>query len=101
MASIESETGFRRRGLGIGQAAKTGRCLSGVILASVELTVRSSSNGASDVLVFLTEAEAEEVANALRSRIDGEEGFRGPGYHLHLEEASGSELTIGVLDEPQ
>jgi hypothetical protein len=38
---------------------------------------------------------------ALRSRIKGEEGFRGPGYHLHLEEANGSELTIGVLDEPE
>ena len=49
--------------------------------------------------VFLTEAEAEEVASALRSRIKREEGFRGPGYHLHLEEANGSELTIGVLDE--
>ena len=72
-----------------------------VILASVKLTVRSSSDEISDVWVFLTEAEAEEVASALRSRIKGEEGFRGPGYHLHLEEANGSELTIGVLDEPE
>ena len=51
--------------------------------------------------MFLTEAEAEGVAGALQSRIEGKEGFRGPGYHLHLEEANGSELTIGVLDEPE
>jgi len=67
----------------------------------MKLTVRPSSDGTSDVSVFLTEAEAEGVAGALQSRIEGKEGFRGPGYHLHLEEANGSELTIGVLDEPE
>jgi hypothetical protein len=70
-------------------------------LASMKLNVRSSSDGTSDVSVFLTEAEAEGVAKALRSRLEGEESFQGPGYHLHLEGASGSELTIGVLDETE
>jgi hypothetical protein len=48
--------------------------------------------------VFLTEQEAEGVAQALRSRLDGESGHRGPGYHLHLEDGEGSELTVGILD---
>jgi hypothetical protein len=48
--------------------------------------------------VFVTEAEADGVARALRSRVDGEAGHQGPGYHLHLEDEQG-ELTLAVLDE--
>jgi hypothetical protein len=61
------------------------------------MSVRSSEPHA-DVWVYLTEAEADELAQALRSRIDGEEGYRGPGYHLHIEDSTGSELTVCVLD---
>lgn len=50
------------------------------------------------MLVLFTEHEADEVARALRSRVEGEAGHQGPGYHLHLEDGEGSELTIGVLD---
>jgi hypothetical protein len=56
------------------------------------------AGGISDVSVFLTEREAAEVAKALRFRLDGDVGYQGPGYHLHLEDGEGSELTIGVLD---
>jgi hypothetical protein len=54
--------------------------------------------GVWDVSVFLTEREADGVAQALRSRVEGEAGYEGPGYHLHLEDGEGSELTIGFLD---
>jgi hypothetical protein len=67
----------------------------------MKLNIRTSDGGISDVSVFLTEAKAEGVAKSLRSRIDGDEGHRGPGYHLHLEGTDGSELTIGVLDESE
>jgi hypothetical protein len=63
----------------------------------MKINVRQSE-GRSDVSVFLTEREADEIAHALRSRLDGAEGFQGPGYHLHVEDGQGSELTIGVLD---
>jgi hypothetical protein len=63
----------------------------------VKISVRQAQ-GVSDVSVFLTEREADEVAQALRLRLEGEAGYRGPGYHLHLEDGRGSELTIGVLD---
>jgi hypothetical protein len=63
----------------------------------MKINVRPSG-GRADVSVFLTESEAEGVAQALRSRLEGKEGFRGPGYHLHVENEEGSELTIGVLD---
>jgi hypothetical protein len=63
----------------------------------MKINVRQAQ-GVSDVSVFLTEREAEGVAKALRSRLEGEAGYEGPGYHLHLEDGEGSELTIGVLD---
>jgi hypothetical protein len=63
----------------------------------MKMTVRQG-NASADVWVFLTEDEAEGVARALRSRLDGEAGHRGPGYHLHVEDGEGSELTIAVLD---
>jgi hypothetical protein len=63
----------------------------------MEINVRQAQ-GISDVSVFLTEREADEVARALRSRLEGEAGYQGPGYHLYLEDGEGSELTIGVLD---
>jgi hypothetical protein len=63
----------------------------------MRMTVRQG-DGSADVWVFLTEEEAEGVARALRSRLNGEVGHRGPGYHLHVEDGSGSELTIAVLD---
>jgi hypothetical protein len=65
--------------------------------AGMEISVRQGQE-ASDVLVLLTEREADEVARAFRSRLDGEAGHRGPGYHLHSRMARCSELTIGVLD---
>jgi hypothetical protein len=61
------------------------------------MTVRSSEPEA-DVWVYLTEAEAEELAQALRSRLEGTEGYRGPGYHLHMDDGAGSERTVCVLD---
>jgi hypothetical protein len=55
--------------------------------------------GWADVWVFLTEADADGVARALRSRLDREAGYQGPGYHFHLEDDEGSgEFTLGVLD---
>jgi hypothetical protein len=66
--------------------------------ASMQMNIRQSDEGASDVSIFLTEDEADQVAQALRSRLEGEAGYRGPGYHLHIEDGQGSELTIGVLD---
>jgi hypothetical protein len=63
----------------------------------MKINVRQAQ-GVSDVLVCLTEREADEVAKALRSHLEGEAGYEGPGYHLHLEDGEGSELTIGVLD---
>jgi hypothetical protein len=50
------------------------------------------------VWVFLTEGETEGLAKALRARLEGQAGRSGPGYHLHLEDEEGSELTIAVLD---
>jgi hypothetical protein len=64
----------------------------------VKINVRQSSEGVSDVVVLLTEREADGLARALRARLEGEAGHRGPGYHLHLDDGAGSELTIGVLD---
>ena len=63
----------------------------------MKINVRQTE-GRSDVSVLLTEREADDIAQALRFRLDGKEGFRGPGYHLHVEDGEGSELTIGVLD---
>jgi hypothetical protein len=63
----------------------------------MKMTIRQAE-GFADVAVFLTEDEAASVAQALSSRLDGKNGYRGPGYHLHLEDGQGSELTIGVLD---
>lgn len=63
----------------------------------MKINVRSAE-GVSEVSVFLTEREADDLARALRSRLQGEAGYRGPGYHLHIEDDEGSELTIGVLD---
>jgi hypothetical protein len=63
----------------------------------MRINVRQA-DGVSDVSVFLTEDEADSVARALRSRLEGATGYEGPGYHLHIETADGSELTIGVLD---
>ncbi len=63
----------------------------------MKINVRQAQ-GVSDVSVFLTEREADGVAQALRSRLEGETGYEGPDYHLHLEDGEGSELTIGVLD---
>jgi hypothetical protein len=64
--------------------------------AGMKITVRHAK-GTSDVLILLTEGEADELAKALRSRLEGEAGHQGPGYHLHLEDGS-VEVTIGVLD---
>jgi hypothetical protein len=63
----------------------------------MKMTVRQADETA-DVLVLLTEVEAERLANALRSRLQGDPAHRGPGYHLHIEDGHGSELTLGVLD---
>jgi hypothetical protein len=51
------------------------------------------------VLVYLSPSEAEELQEALRNRLDGREGYRGPAYHLHITDESGNELTVGVLDD--
>jgi hypothetical protein len=51
-----------------------------------------------EVLVVLTEREADGVARALGSRLNGESGYQRPGYHLHLED-DGGQRTIAVLDE--
>jgi hypothetical protein len=64
----------------------------------MKVTVRQREGSASDVWVLLTERETEGVARALRARLEGEAGYQGPGYHLHLEDGEGSELTIAVLD---
>lgn len=64
----------------------------------MKINVQPATDGTADISVMLTELEAEEVAEALRARLQGESGHRGPGYHLHLEDGEGSELTIGVLD---
>jgi hypothetical protein len=50
-----------------------------------------------DVLVYLTLAEARELKDALQNRLDEREGFCGPAYHLRIE-AEGRELTVGVFD---
>ena len=63
----------------------------------MKISIRQGDE-ASDLQVLLTEHEADEVARALRSRLEGEADHQGPGYHLHLEDGQGSELTIGVLD---
>ncbi len=63
----------------------------------MKLRVRSAEPLA-DVWLYLTEAEAEQLAHALRSRLDDEDGYRGPGYHLHIDDGEGSELTVCVLD---
>ena len=63
----------------------------------MRMSVRQS-DGVVDVSVFLTENEADGVARALRARLEGDEGYQGPAYHLHTEDGEGSELTIRVLD---
>jgi hypothetical protein len=63
----------------------------------MKMTISQGEQSA-EVLVLLTESEADQVARALTGRLAGEAGFRGPGYHLHVESDAGSELTIGVLD---
>jgi hypothetical protein len=62
----------------------------------MKISIRQA-DGHSDVVVFLTEREADGLSQALRSRLEGKPGFHGHGYHLHLE-GEGSELTIGILD---
>jgi hypothetical protein len=42
----------------------------------MKISVRSSEPHA-DVWVYLTEGETEELANALRSRLEGEAGYQG------------------------
>jgi hypothetical protein len=64
----------------------------------MKITVVQASDGPADISVFLTEREAEEVVRALGSRLVGDTGHEAPGYHLHLQDGDGSELTIGVLD---
>jgi hypothetical protein len=64
----------------------------------MKMTVRQGEGNALEVWVFLTERESDGVAKALRARLEGEAGHKGPGYHLHLEDDEGSELTIAVLD---
>ena len=55
----------------------------------------TSSEGVSDISVFLTESEADDLARSLPvERLDGEPGYRGPGYSMHIEDGEGSELTI-------
>ena len=66
--------------------------------ATMKFSVLPAADGPVDVAVFLTEREAESVAKALLARLQGDPGRQGPGYHLHLEDGEGSELTIGVLD---
>lgn len=63
----------------------------------MRITVRSAA-GVSEVSVLLTEREADDLARALRSRLQREPGYEGPGYHLHIDDGEGSELIIGVLD---
>ena len=53
----------------------------------------------SEVLVYLSLDEARELQAALENRLDGSDGFRGPGWHCHIEDAAGNELVVGVLDE--
>jgi len=64
----------------------------------MKMHVITSADGASDILILLTEREAEDLARALQLRLEGATGHHGPGYHLHIEDGEGSELTIGVLD---
>jgi hypothetical protein len=64
----------------------------------MEITVRHRGDEAADIWVSLTEEEADGVATALRSRLQGETGFEGPGYRFHLDGGNDSELTIAVLD---
>jgi hypothetical protein len=67
-------------------------------VARMKITTRGSDEGTSDVWVYLTEQEADQVAQALRSRLEGKAGYHGPAYHLHIADGQGSELTIAVLD---
>jgi hypothetical protein len=46
------------------------------------------------VSVELTSAEAQELLEALVAR--SEEDYPSPGYHLHITDDEGRELTIGV-----
>jgi hypothetical protein len=59
----------------------------------------SRSEGLDSVLILLTPKEADELSVALRRRLDKQEGFRSPGWHCHIEDADGNELTVGVSDE--
>jgi hypothetical protein len=53
----------------------------------------------SEVLVYLSLDETRELQEALKSRLDEREGFRGPAWHCQIEDDEGNELTVGVLDE--
>jgi hypothetical protein len=53
----------------------------------------------SSVLVYLTGREAADLQQALQRRLEQREAYRGPAYHLHIEDADGNELTVGVLDD--
>jgi hypothetical protein len=48
--------------------------------------------------MFIALSRGSWLAQALRFRLDGEEGFRGSGYHVHVEDGDGSERAIRLLD---
>jgi hypothetical protein len=51
------------------------------------------------VSVRLTAAEAQELLETLSAR--SEDDFPDPGYHLHIADDDGRELTIWRRDHPQ
>ena len=65
--------------------------------AAMKMTVRQGE-GSADVWVLLTEDEAESIARALRSRLQGEAGYKGPGVSPPRRGRRGFRATIAVLD---
>jgi hypothetical protein len=44
-------------------------------------------------------SEHSPGATALRRRLEKREGYQPPGWHCHIADAEGNELTVGVTDD--
>jgi hypothetical protein len=48
-----------------------------------------------DIWVYLTPDEAREVLQALQFWADQKEGYRGPGWHMHIADGD-REFTLAI-----
>jgi hypothetical protein len=64
-------------------------------------TVDGRGQRLSEAWVTLTEAEAREILEALTHWAEQREGFTSPGWHMHVTDAAGNELTLAIRKESE